>query len=120
MFAAGYTLPPAGAMDVNTSTALIGGLLIVLTMIVCYIAIITFDDPEAGKCGADGFMNRRIYRPACGSQWIGHRRAACQGQTRGDMPSIDEAPLPTGSCLSPETLMEVPMHACCRAPACGV
>lgn len=115
-------------MGIEASSALVGGLLVVLTLIVCYIAVTTFDDPITRHCGpaattaapgADAFMNRHIYRPACGNQWISLRSEACRGQTRGHMPSIEEAPLPEGTCIPPDTLMRFPVHACCTTPACG-
>lgn len=114
-------------MRLETSSALIGGLLVVLTMIVCYMVIITFRDPAAGaQCnntgsddGQDTFMNRRIYRPACGSQWLWNRRHDCRGHTRGNMPSIEAAPTPNTGCFPHHMLGSAPLHACCSTPACG-
>ena len=110
-------------MSPDTTSALIGGLLVVLAMVACYIVIITADDPlVATQCAAtpkDGFTTNIPYSPSCGDQWLRGRRAGCTGHTRGSMPSIDAPPAARDSCFPAHMRGSEPGRACCSAPACG-
>ena len=75
-------------MTFELSSAVIGALILVLTLIVCYMALLLYKDPDA-QAGAETFMGRTMYRPACGNKWLSERRASCGGLTRGAMPAID-------------------------------
>lgn len=114
-------------MRFEQSAALAGAMLVVLTIIVCYVAMLAVHDPDDCKevCDAgkaqEGFMNRLIYRPACGNQWLWNRRDSCRGHTGGTMPSIDDVPLTEGGpCIPSYYDMDVGdlTSPCCMRAGC--
>lgn len=76
-------------MSFETSTALIGALILVLALLVCYMALLLYKDPDLSP--SEGFSPYTPYTPACSNPWLNERRGDCQGYTRGRMPSIDNA-----------------------------
>ena len=107
-------------MRFESSTALIGGLLLVLTLLVCYICVVTFTRSVGYDCGSveerEGFMSEFVYRPACGNRWLTNRQHSCVGSTRGEMPSIDDTSHRT---CSGATAGSLGPTCCLTSPGCG-
>ena len=82
-----------------------GALLVVLTMVVCYMVLTVFSTDTS-----DSFLAHRVYRPSCSNSWLLNRSGRCSGVTRGYMPSIDIA---TG-CRYPQIGDAPPPGPCCR------
>lgn len=70
-------------MRFEMSSAIIGGLLVVLTLLTCYMALLLYKTKPA-----EGFYGNNYYRPACGNRW-GARLPGCARRTGGPMPLID-------------------------------
>lgn len=75
-------------MKFETTSLLIGALVLILTLVVCYMALLLYKPPS--EPGPEEFLTRHHYRPACGNKWIHARRENCKGLTRGHMPFIDD------------------------------
>lgn len=74
-------------MSPENNAAAVGGLLVVLTMVVCYIVLLVFDPRGAAEARADGFTPAPAPAPwfgACSSRWLSERQASCvPAETRG-------------------------------------
>lgn len=89
--------------------ALIGALLVILTMVVCYMVLTVFSTDAS-----DSFLVRTVYRPSCSNSWLLNRSEGCSGVTRGQMPSIDDVYHATTACRYPLIGNAPPPGPCCR------
>lgn len=71
----------------SKSVGLIGALLVLLTMVVCYMVLTVYSTEPSTQ---DGFLADTVYRPSCSNSWVHNRSERCSGVTRGQMPSIDD------------------------------
>lgn len=77
-------------LRLEETSVLIGSILVLLTMLVSYIALVTFTSPAeaaAGACGREQFAAGGP--PSCSSPWLRDRARGCAGETRGRMPAVD-------------------------------
>lgn len=72
-------------MRAETTSALLGGVLVVLTLFVCYAVILEFSNSTTKA----QFVVQGRYKPSCSSPWLHSRRSECHCLTRGEMPAID-------------------------------